>query len=294
MDDTNVTLAITSATNNHQFALGWTGTLDKTRQQAATVYNDQANTFGAFLQDLSTSTLKPPNSATPPGTCTVGEIYIDTDAALGLRINWCSALNTWTAIDNPFGAAIDDGELASNYSGTGACGANTWASTLNDNASPTCTQPDFSNLSGTVGDAQIAAGAVDGGAGGEIADGTVDSNDLATANKTISKSIVIFDPTTDDTNKVHIYWPAAVTLARIAYSVDTGTVSINFDERAEGTPNTAGTNTLSSALVCDTDSQVTTSFSDSGIAIDVPHNLQITATSGTPTIVRIHVKATIN
>jgi len=36
----------------------------------------------------------------------------------------------------------------------------------------------FSELGGTVGDAQIAAGAVDGGEGGEIADGTVTSHDL--------------------------------------------------------------------------------------------------------------------
>ncbi|MBI4464209.1 MAG: hypothetical protein HY647_05845, partial [Acidobacteria bacterium] len=123
-------------------------------------------------------------------------------------------------------------------SGTGACSANTWASTLNSDATPTCTQPDFSNLSGTVGDTQIAAGAVDGGSGGEIADGTVDSNDLATANKTITKSVNIFSPVTSDTNLIQFYWPAAVTLQRIACSTDTGTVSINFDERAEATPNT--------------------------------------------------------
>jgi len=239
-------------------------------------------------------------------------------------------------------------------SGTGACAANTWASTLNSDAAPTCTQPGFSNLSGTlgdaqiadgavdggnlgeiadgsvtaddlgtdsvsadelnatgveaeleavldldqlqgaIGDAQIAAAAVDGGSAGEIADGTVDSNDLATANKTISKSIVILDPATTQTNKVQWYWPTAVTIQRVACSTDTGTVTIQFDERAEATPNTAGTNTLSAALVCDADSQTTTSFSDSGIAADVPHNLQITATASSPTVVRIHIRAGIN
>lgn len=53
------------------------------------------------------------------------------------------------------GTCVADGELASNYSGVGACGANTWASTLNDNAPPTCTQPAFSNLSGSASDSQI-------------------------------------------------------------------------------------------------------------------------------------------
>ena len=52
---------------------------------------------------------------------------------------------------------ITDAQLASNYSGVGACGANTWASTLNDNAAPTCTQPGFTNLSGTATDAQLAS-----------------------------------------------------------------------------------------------------------------------------------------
>ena len=51
--------------------------------------------------------------------------------------------------------AIADADLASNYSGVGACGANTFASTLNDNASPTCTQPTFGNLLGTASDGQV-------------------------------------------------------------------------------------------------------------------------------------------
>ena len=151
--------------------------------------------------------------------------------------------------------------------------------------------------SGTIEDARLSANVSLLGqtiGNGELEAGAVDSAKLATANKTIAKTINIFDPTTGDTNQVQIYWPAAVTMARIVCSVDTGTVSINFDERAEATPNTAGTDTLATALVCDTDSQSTASFSDSGIAADVPHNLQITATSGSPTVVRIHAKATIN
>lgn len=110
----------------------------------------------------------------------------------------------------------------------------------------------------------------------------------------VSKSITLLSPTTGETNKIQLTWPGTVTLQRIACSTDTGTVSINFDERAVATPNTAGTNTLGSALVCDTDSQVTTSFSDTTVAADVPHNLQVTATSGSPTVVRIHVRGVMN
>ena len=106
----------------------------------------------------------------------------------------------------------------------------------------------------------------------------------------VTKSINIFSPTTGDTGKIQIYWPAATTIQQIACSVDSGTVSINFDERAVATPNTAGaTNTLTTALACDTDSQTTTSFNDSAVAANVPYNLQITGTTGTPGVVRIHV-----
>jgi len=46
-------------------------------------------------------------------------------------------------------------EPAGAYSGIGACGANTWASTLNDTAAPSCTQPAFSNLSGSATTGQL-------------------------------------------------------------------------------------------------------------------------------------------
>jgi len=85
---------------------------------------------------------------------------------------------------------------------------------------------------------------------------------------TLTKSIDIFTPTTADTNKIQFYWPAAVTLQRVACSVDTGTATIQFDERAEATPNTAGTDALTSALACDTDSQVTTDFWDANYRED--------------------------
>lgn len=104
----------------------------------------------------------------------------------------------------------------------------------------------------------------------------------------VTKSITIFSPTSADTNKIQVYWPAATTIQRIACSTDTGTLSINFDARAEATPNTAGTDTLASALVCDTNSEVTTSFQSSSVSANVPYNLQISG-AGTPGVLRIHV-----
>ena len=171
-----------------------------------------------------------------------------------------------------------------NFKLTGASTSGTRTITAPDSAAIipqaySCTTQVATALSGTTGATTCS---------------TVASAHLATANKTIEKSINIFSPTTSDTNKVQIYFGQAVTITRVACSTDTGTVTIQLDERAEATPNTAGTDVMSATLTCDTDSQVTTSFSNAGIAADAPLNLQVTATAGTPGVVRIHVKATIN
>lgn len=103
------------------------------------------------------------------------------------------------------------------------------------------------------------------------------------------RSITILTPTTGDTNKVQITFDNAVTILRVWGSTDTGTCTIQFDERAEATPNTAGTDVLTSALVLDATSEATTSFANATIAQYVPMNLQITATASTPGVARIHV-----
>jgi hypothetical protein len=125
--------------------------------------------------------------------------------------------------------------------------------------------------------------------GADLTDTTVTPSKLTAAARQETKSANILDPTTSDTNKVQFAFANAVTIQRVWCSTDTGTVTIQFDERAEATPNTAGTNVLTSSLACDNDTQATTGFSNATIAQYVPMNLQITATSGTPTIVRIHV-----
>ncbi|MDB5926473.1 MAG: hypothetical protein JWN13_5409, partial [Betaproteobacteria bacterium] len=48
------------------------------------------------------------------------------------------------------------GTSSGSASGTGACGANSWASTINSDAAPTCTQPSAANLSnGTTGSGAV-------------------------------------------------------------------------------------------------------------------------------------------
>lgn len=155
--------------------------------------------------------------------------------------------------------------------GAGSC-TNQFVRAANDNAAPTCA---------SVASADISSGAVGAAA-------------LADTYHTFAHSIVIFDPTTADTGRVQHKFPSAVTLARLSCSTNTGTASINFDERGETTPNTAGSNVLSAALACDSDSQTTSTFSDAAIAANAPLNLQVTATSGTPGVVRVHLEFRID
>lgn len=55
-NDTNVTLSINSVTSNHEFIVGWTSTLSKARQNAATGYIDQSNTWTAGAQSFAAAT----------------------------------------------------------------------------------------------------------------------------------------------------------------------------------------------------------------------------------------------
>ena len=132
-----------------------------------------------------------------------------------------------------------------------------------------------------------------GGRGLTVTTGSTGSDVFADVELyTHTKTINILNPTTSETNKVQFTIPLAATIQRVWCSTDVGTLTMQLDERAEGTPNAAGTNVLTSSLVCDTSTEATATFSNATIASRVPVNLQITATASTPTIVRIHVEFT--
>lgn len=62
--------------------------------------------------------------------------------------------------------------------------------------------------------------------------------------------------------------PYDVTIIEISSFTDSNTVTFNLEERAETTPNTAGTDVLSADQVADNDQQEATSFSNAGLAKD--------------------------
>ncbi len=110
-----------------------------------------------------------------------------------------------------------------------------------------------------------------------------------------TKSLTLFDPVASDSGRIQIMFPAAVTITRIACSVKAAnTVSINLDERATATPDMSGTAVMGSALDCDTDQAVSTSFSNAGIAARVPLALTISAVSGTPDTLRVYIEYSVD
>lgn len=112
---------------------------------------------------------------------------------------------------------------------------------------------------------------------------------------TRTKSATILEPSdTGMDGLVQMVFPSAVTLTRVWCSTDVGTVTIQFDERAEATPNSAGTDVMTSALVCDTDTQATTAFDNAGIASRVPMSMDIDAVATAPKILRVHVEYTLD
>ncbi len=109
---------------------------------------------------------------------------------------------------------------------------------------------------------------------------------------TFIKNIALTAPTTTDDGFVQLKFNSAATITRISCSVDSGSSTIQFDERAESTPNTAGTDVMTAALVCDTDSQVTTSFTNASMAANAVASMDVDAISGTPGVIRVHVEYT--
>ena len=60
--------------------------------------------------------------------------------------------------------------------------------------------------------------------------------------------------------------PYAITIIDVSAYTDANTTTFNLEERAQTTPNTAGTDAMASDLVADTNEQVQTSFSNADFA----------------------------
>lgn len=172
-----------------------------------------------------------------------------------------------------------DGDII--LEGTGADDANELTLTTSPSADRTFT---FPNETGT--------GITTVSVAGSLADASVLAADLESDLRDMKINFVIEDAVTGDTGDFQQEVPDACTLTEVACNVssDGTSVTINFYERARATPETGTTEMLTADLVCDTNGAVTTSFTDSALAKDVPFALAIDAVSGAPTWLRVHVK----
>jgi hypothetical protein len=77
----------------------------------------------ASTVNLSSKVLRIPNSTSLPGTCTVGDIYMDTDATSGQRLYLCQATNTWALQgDGGGGASVAGSDTQVQFNDGGAFG----------------------------------------------------------------------------------------------------------------------------------------------------------------------------
>lgn len=60
--------------------------------------------------EVGSGTLEIPNSISLPGTCSVGDIYMDTDATSGQRCYLCESANTWVLQGDGGGDTITEGD----------------------------------------------------------------------------------------------------------------------------------------------------------------------------------------
>jgi len=135
-DDTNVTLTINSAADTHTFGLGWTGALAKARQHAATVYTDQANTFGAFAQTFKAG-----------GNFLVVD---PTDATKRIQFDVSNVATATTRTVN-----VPNANSTTVQADTGA--ANQFLTAISSQGVVSKAQPNFTNMAGTATAGQLPA-----------------------------------------------------------------------------------------------------------------------------------------
>ncbi len=92
----------------------------------------------------------------------------------------------------------------------------------------------------------------------------------------------ITNPTTAKTI-VMGFTDAAATMVKVYAEVDTGTVDVNVEERAFGSADTAGTDTLTADLQANTTGATSVTFDNAGLAADSYLHLTISAKTGSPT-----------
>lgn len=240
--------------------------------------------ISGFGQAGTYTTLR--SGPTLPTSCNPGGHFFKTTAPIGTH--QCIATNTWLYIPGAATSSVVGQVLR--VTGANAYGFGKLdladADSIENDLPDSFLSGNVSLLGPTIIDTEMGIDSF----GHFSCDGSNNGCTLNEPFRSITYNINILSPTTGLTNMAQLYWPGEVTLLGVDCSIDAGTsVTIQFDQRSQATPNTAGTNSMTSSLVCDTNTESTVSFSDATIPGFVPHNLQITGVSGSVGVVRIAI-----
>ncbi len=101
---------------------------------------------------------------------------------------------------------------------------------------------------------------------------------------TVQGSVTIQNPSVGDAFQIYYSGDTAITVSEVSGETDTAatTATLNIEERAYGSRYSAGTDVLTSDLVADFGGQLSTTFSNDGIAIDAYMVVTVSAVSATP------------
>lgn len=144
---------------------------------------------------------------------------------------------------------------------------------------------DLADLPGSLGMAQTDFAVTANGRVSFDGTSTVTVRDLET------KECFFTNPVTGHSDVCQLKWPYDFVATRIHCNTTTATstVDIEFEERAEATPNTAGAEVIGSDLQCDTDGASVTSFDNASIAANSPMSLKIANPANAPSVLRVYV-----
>ncbi|MGC4052950.1 MAG: hypothetical protein QM757_26785 [Paludibaculum sp.] len=212
---------------------------------------------GVSLAGLSTGLLKITTSTGIPSIAT----YADIIALFG-----AGACSGYPKSDGTCDSGAG-GSMVYPASGVAVSTGSGWGTSLAVATAATANAIAQRNASGEV----IAVNTVATGKTAMATDTALADAQLAAKHKTRVQSFTIFDPVTGDSGRTQVTFPYAVTIASVGCSVKAATsATINLDERAFATPDTAGTAALTSGLACTTSGATSTTFSNAGIAANVP------------------------